>query len=225
MEWLDARHPEYLDRLAALVAAGRIEIVGGAFYEADSDDDSAARPRRADHAATPSGSPTASARRSAACGCPSASGSSRSPATWPTPACEYTLLDDFHFKNAGLERRPAPRLLHHRRRRQAARACFPAASGCGTLIPFREPQETIDYLRQIAERQPGAVVVFGDDGEKFGTWPGTKEHVYDHGWLRQFFDALVANRDWLQRRRRRPKRSTACRRWARSTCPKAATAR
>ena len=33
MEWLVARHPEYLDRLAALVAAGRIEIVGGAFYE------------------------------------------------------------------------------------------------------------------------------------------------------------------------------------------------
>ena len=33
MEWLAARHPEYLDRLAALVAAGRIEIVGGAFYE------------------------------------------------------------------------------------------------------------------------------------------------------------------------------------------------
>ena len=33
MEWLDAHHPEYLDRLSALVAAGRIEIVGGAFYE------------------------------------------------------------------------------------------------------------------------------------------------------------------------------------------------
>ena len=31
MEWLDAHHPDYLDRLASLVAAGRIEIVGGAF--------------------------------------------------------------------------------------------------------------------------------------------------------------------------------------------------
>ena len=41
-------------------------------------------------------------------------------------------------------------------------------------------------------------MVFGDDGEKFGTWPGTKEHVYDHGWLPQFFDALQANADWLQ---------------------------
>ena len=33
MKWLNERHPEYLDRLANLVAQGRIEIVGGAFYE------------------------------------------------------------------------------------------------------------------------------------------------------------------------------------------------
>ncbi len=33
MEWLDEHHPEYLDRLAKYVAAGRIEIIGGAFYE------------------------------------------------------------------------------------------------------------------------------------------------------------------------------------------------
>jgi alpha-amylase len=50
----------------------------------------------------------------------------------------------------------------------------------------------------VAERQPGSVVVFGDDGEKFGSWPGTHQHCYENGWLRRFFDALVANRDWLQ---------------------------
>ena len=33
IEWLEAHHPEYLDRLAALVTAGRLEIIGGAFYE------------------------------------------------------------------------------------------------------------------------------------------------------------------------------------------------
>ena len=33
MEWLDAKHPEYLERLANLVAADRIEIIGGAYYE------------------------------------------------------------------------------------------------------------------------------------------------------------------------------------------------
>src|SRR4051812_8249179 len=33
MEWLAARHPEYLDELAELASQGRIEIIGGAFYE------------------------------------------------------------------------------------------------------------------------------------------------------------------------------------------------
>ena len=33
MEWLDAHQPEYVDRLAELVEQGRIEIVGGAFFE------------------------------------------------------------------------------------------------------------------------------------------------------------------------------------------------
>ncbi len=42
------------------------------------------------------------------------------------------------------------------------------------------------------------MVVFGDDGEKFGTWPETKKHVYDDGWLVRFFDALVANQSWIQ---------------------------
>ena len=33
VEWLDRKHPEYLDRLARLAAHGRVEIVGGAFHE------------------------------------------------------------------------------------------------------------------------------------------------------------------------------------------------
>ncbi|MEQ8836690.1 MAG: alpha-amylase, partial [Lacipirellulaceae bacterium] len=33
MEWLDQHHPEYVDRLAGLVATGRVEIVGGPLME------------------------------------------------------------------------------------------------------------------------------------------------------------------------------------------------
>ena len=39
--------------------------------------------------------------------------------------------------------------------------------------------------------------MFGDDGEKFGTWPDTKKHVYEDRWLERFFTALNDNRDWL----------------------------
>ena len=60
------------------------------------------------------------------------------------------------------------------------------------MIPFAEPQQTIDYLAGIADEHPNAIAVFGDDGEKFGTWPETHKHVYDNGWLVRFFDALRA---------------------------------
>src|SRR5215510_8272651 len=33
MEWLDEHHGDYVDRLAKLVSSGRIEIIGGPFYE------------------------------------------------------------------------------------------------------------------------------------------------------------------------------------------------
>src|SRR5512140_2420054 len=33
MEWLSERQPAYVDRLARLVDQGRVEILGGAFYE------------------------------------------------------------------------------------------------------------------------------------------------------------------------------------------------
>ena len=66
------------------------------------------------------------------------------------------------------------------------------------LIPFAAPHETVDYLRDIASRFSNVVVVFGDDGEKFGTWPETKRHVYEEGWLQKLFEGLSANSDWLQ---------------------------
>jgi alpha-amylase len=195
MEWLEAKHPEYLDRLAALVAAGRMEIVGGAFYEAILP----MIPRRdrigqitryaewlADRFQTP------------------ISGMWMPERVWEQSltndlvdaGVRYTLLDDFHFKNAGLEEH---QLHGYYITEDDAKilSVFPGSERLRYTIPFREPEETINYLREIAERQPGAVVTFGDDGEKFGVWPGTKDHVYHNGWLRRFFEALLANRSWL----------------------------
>ena len=32
--------------------------------------------------------------------------------------------------------------------------------------------------------------MLADDGEKFGGWPGTKEWVYERGWLDRFMDTM-----------------------------------
>jgi len=46
--------------------------------------------------------------------------------------------------------------------------------------------------------RPGELAILADDGEKFGVWPGTHQHVYVNGWLANFFDALEANRERIE---------------------------
>jgi len=108
----------------------------------------------------------------------------------------YTVLDDFHFRRAGLKDDELSGYYIVEDEGKIIRV-FPGSERLRYLLPFHEPQDTIDYCRQWAEKSPGAVLVFGDDGEKFGTWPNTKELVYDKGWLKEFFQALTDNRDWL----------------------------
>lgn len=195
MEWLAARHPEYLDRLAALVTAGRLEIVGGAYYEAilpmiPACDRVGQISRYAEWLADRFSTPVQGMW------IPERVWEQSLTTDLVRAGVKYTLLDDFHFKNAGLG---ADELHGYYITEDDGNvlAVFPGSERLRYTIPFREPHETIEYLRPIAEQQPGAVVVFGDDGEKFGSWPGTKEHVYDRGWLRRFFDALIDNRSWL----------------------------
>jgi alpha-amylase len=37
----------------------------------------------------------------------------------------------------------------------------------------------------------------GDDGEKFGLWPGTHTHCWEKGWIEEFFRAAEASKSWL----------------------------
>ena len=74
-------------------------------------------------------------------------------------------------------------------------ALFPIEQRFRYLIPFRPPEETATYLRELRERGH-RLAVLADDGEKFGGWPGTKEWVYQRGWLDQFIAAI---RDLVER--------------------------
>ena len=110
---------------------------------------------------------------------------------------EYTVLDDFHFLRAGC---PEDDVLGYYLTEDDGRLLkvFPGSETLRYMIPFHEPHATYEFLRRLAERRPGSTVVFADDGEKFGTWPKTFDHVYKQGWLNHFCDMLLANRDWLE---------------------------
>ncbi len=196
MEWLAKHRPEYLHRLARLVSEGRIEILGGPFYEPiltmiPARDRVGQIRRYTDWLNDRLGA--------------NVRGMWMPERVWEQSltsdivdaGMEYTILDDFHFKNGGWTEdqlhgyyvtEDDTRLLN----------VFPGSEKLRYTIPFAEPNETIDYLRHVASVQPGAIVLFGDDGEKLGTWPDTKDHVYKNGWLQRFFEALQNNSDWIK---------------------------
>lgn len=195
MEWLDARQPAWLDRIARLVQAGRIEIVGGAFYEPIL----TMLPARDRIGQIERFSRWLEDRLGAA-----VAGMWVPERVWEpslttdivAAGIRYVLLDDFHFRCAGLTDAALDGYWITEDQGRTL-AVFPGSERLRYLIPFREPEETIAWCREVGTRRPGSVVVFGDDGEKFGTWPETKQHVYANGWLRRFFEALVAERNWL----------------------------
>jgi len=196
MEWLDASHPDYLDRLGELVAQGRIEILGGAFYEPIL----AMIPSRDRVGQIRSYTRWLEERLGA-----TVRGMWVPERVWEPSftqdvvdaGIEYTVLDDFHFKNAGLtEQELYGSFLTEDDGRVLT--IFPGSERLRYTIPFADPHETIHFLDHMAQEHPDAVAVFGDDGEKFGTWPETKKHVYTDRWLERFFDAVVANREWIQ---------------------------
>ncbi|MHB1344092.1 MAG: alpha-amylase/4-alpha-glucanotransferase domain-containing protein, partial [Thermoleophilia bacterium] len=53
--------------------------------------------------------------------------------------------------------------------------------------------------RRRPPNSPPPLAVYDDDGEKFGGWPGTHDHVYGSGWLHRFLTALEEEADagWL----------------------------
>jgi alpha-amylase len=195
-EWLDRRHPDYLDRVAELVAARQIEIVGGAFYEPVL----AMLPAR-DRIGQIKTYTQWLERRFRT----KVSGMWVAERVWDpgmtadiaAAGIEWTILDDSHFKAAGLSEDQLDR--HWLTEGDGATlAVFPVSERLRYVIPFAAPHATIDHLRWLASRRHGALAIFGDDGEKFGVWPDTKKACFDEGWLETFFSLLEQNADWIE---------------------------
>jgi len=100
----------------------------------------------------------------------------------------YALVDDRHFLVAGFPRAK----LHTPFWTDGGGdplALFSIDERLRYLVPFKPPAEILAYLQQL--RASGhRLAVLADDGEKFGGWPGTREWVFDRGWLDQFLEAM-----------------------------------
>jgi hypothetical protein len=195
-EWFDRHHPDYLDRLARLAAAGQLEIVGGGFYEPVL----AMLPRRDRVGQIRSYTAWLEERLRT-----KVDGMWVAERVWDpamtadiaAAGISWVILDDFHFQAAGLS---DDQLDQHWLTEADGRtvAVLPVSERLRYTIPFAAPEATLDHLRFLASRRHGALAVFGDDGEKFGVWPDTHRACFTEGWLERFFRMLEDNRDWIE---------------------------
>ena len=196
LDWLRAERPEFIDRLAALVARGQIEIVGGGYYEPvlaslPERDRIGQATRMADELERLFG------RRPAGAWLAERVWEPDLPTSLVAAGYDWTILDDAHFRAAAVAEEDLWGPYTTDDQGQLLRV-FGTEQGLRYRIPFREVEETIDHLRAHATEDGSRVGTMGDDGEKFGAWPTTWEHCWGkRRWVERFFEALEANAAWL----------------------------
>lgn len=196
LDWLVSHRPEFIDKIRSLTKKGQVEIFGGGYYEPiltlipENDALGQIELLRlkikelfsfevkggwiAERVWEP-----------------------KLPKILAKAKIEYGVVDDSHFRFAGKE--PESLNGYYITEEEGFKFnLFPGSEKLRYLLPFKLPQETLDYLRS-REKNSGAnsTITFGDDGEKFGLWPGTHKWVYQENWLDNFFKALEENSSWI----------------------------
>jgi alpha-amylase len=200
LDWLEETHPEFLARVAALVERNQVELVSGGYYEpilpSIPDIDKIAQIRRL------------SARVERAFGM-QPTGAWIAERVWEPglprllreAAIEWIVLDDIHFKNVGLE--DSDLYGYYATEDQSSiLKVYATSKALRYTIPWRPARETIETLRSLATADGSRILVMGDDGEKFGSWPETGPYCWGstghNGWVDEFFSLIEENSDWLR---------------------------
>ncbi|HEY6096900.1 MAG TPA: alpha-amylase/4-alpha-glucanotransferase domain-containing protein, partial [Candidatus Deferrimicrobium sp.] len=119
------------------------------------------------------------------------------PVTLAAAGVKYLPVDDYHFVRAGLSPRELDGVYLTEYNGASVRV-FPGSERLRYLIPFGDVGETLREIERLTSRAvPYPAAIFADDGEKFGSWPGTNRSVYGEGWLRRFFGGIAERADWL----------------------------
>ncbi len=186
-EWFENHEPEFIRLLTTLVERSQVELMGGGFYEpiipaiteADAHDQIEYMSSYLnDHFGS----------RPRGMWCAERIWDPGIPKKISGAGIEYTLLDDSHFLSAGLSTDDVHGFFITEREGCPLKV-FPIDMQLRYLIPFRQPHEVVEYLLAL-KRKGVKVATYGDDGEKFGMWPGTYKWVIEEGWLRKFFDEI-----------------------------------
>lgn len=195
LDYFEDKHPDYLDRVKAMVERGQVEIMGGGYYEpiftSIPQIDRIGQinmmaeyvKKRFDQKVTGMWTPER-------VWVPELS------RDFNKAGMKYSILDDEHFIEAGLH---IDELFGYflTGEKDKEVAIFPSSKRLRYMIPFKMPGEIIDYFKGISSRKHEPLFTYGDDAEKFGEWPFTYDWVYKQNWLNKFFEELTRNKDWV----------------------------
>jgi hypothetical protein len=202
LDWLKQNHSDVVERLKVLVARKQVEMLSGGYYEPilavlpDEDKLGQIEKLTAEIKETLGGD---------------ASGVWLAERVWEPhlarpiaqAGMRYVILDDTHFENVGLDKEKDLFGYYITEEQGEALAVFPTLTYMRHAIPFQAPEIILEWLRtqadQALDTAAPPVVVAADDGEKFGTWPGTYEHCWGEGkYMDSLFSAIEKNSDWLR---------------------------
>jgi len=194
-EWFKSNKPEYYDYIEKLLANGQLELLSGGFYEPILPAIFDCHKKGQINKLTQyiKGRFKIKAR-----------GIWTAERVWEPQLAgviadcdiDYTILDDTHFRWAGLKTEQLDGYFVTEDQHKKL-ALFPISKALRYAIPFKPVEKVIDILKEMADRSPGKLAIYADDGEKFGSWPDTYQTCYEEKWLAKFFEAISKNSEWL----------------------------
>ena len=194
--FFERTHPEFIDILKRLVREGRVEILSGGFYEPIlavlPDDDKIGQVRALSEFIRKEIGYEARGMWLA-----ERVWEPHLPKAIATAGIDHVVVDDFHFKMAGL-RDDELDGYYLTEEQNFLIKIFPGSEKLRYLIPFHRPEDTIEFLSALRSTERNRLAVMADDGEKFGVWPETHRTVYQEGWLDKFFTLIEQNDEWLE---------------------------
>jgi len=194
-DWLAEHRPEILGRVRALVARGQVEMLSGGYYEpvlaVIPDADKAGQIRKLSESVWED-----FGYRATGAWLAERVWEPHLPIHLARAGIEYTIVDDTHFRYVGLSDQDLFGYYVTEEQGETLKV-FGSSKYLRYTIPWASVDEIIEHLRTEVATDGCRVAFMGDDGEKFGLWPGTYEHCWVNGWMDRFFDAIEANGDWL----------------------------
>ncbi len=193
LEWFALNHPEYIERTGELCRRGRMELLTSGRYEPILTifrrfDIVQQIKDYSDCLAQISG------RKPEGLWLTERVWEPQLPSILSEADVSWAVVDDIHLKRAGVSGM------------DLFRPCITEDSGTilrllGSnrelryRIPFSPVESVMEKLREMHD-SGASMVFYGDDGEKFGVWPGTRKLCYEDLWLDRFFSE-VESADWL----------------------------